>query len=61
MAFTGKRAFIRGNQPSVVADAIAMRTTRTGMVHVKANELQEGALMRTADLCRRGALENSMQ
>lgn len=50
VTFTAEGAFLRGNQPTVVADACATRPIRTGVVNVSAEVLHEGALATIADL-----------
>lgn len=42
--------FLRGNQPTVVADACATRPIRTDAVYVPAEMLHEAALATIADL-----------
>ena len=50
VTFTAEGAFLRGNQPTVVADACATRAIRTDVVNVEAAALHEGALATIADL-----------
>lgn len=50
VTFTAEGAFLRGNQPTVVADACATRSIRTDVVNVEATSLHEGALATIADL-----------
>lgn len=50
VTFTAEGAFLRGNQPTVVADACATRPIRTDAVRVTAEALHESALAAIADL-----------
>ena len=50
VTFTAEGAFLRGNQPTVVADACATRPIRRGVVNVSTEVLHEGALATIADL-----------
>ena len=50
VTFTAEGAFLRGNQPTVVADACATRPIRRGVGNVSAEVLHEGALATIADL-----------
>lgn len=50
VTFTAEGAFLRGNQPTVAADACATRPIRTEAVDVTAEALHEGALATIADL-----------
>ena len=50
VTFTAEGAFLRGNQPTVVADACATRPIRRGVVNESAEVLHEGALATIADL-----------
>lgn len=50
VTFTAEGAFLRGNQPTVVADACATRPIRTDVVNVEATSLHKGALATIADL-----------
>lgn len=50
VTFTAEGAFLRGNQPTVAADACATRPIRTEAVDVTAETLHEGALATIADL-----------
>jgi nicotinamidase-related amidase len=50
VTFTAEGAFLRGNQPTVVADACATRPIRTDAVNVAAEALHESALAAIADL-----------
>lgn len=50
VTFTAEGAFLRGNQPTVVADACATRTICTDVVNVDAKALHEGALATIGDL-----------
>ncbi|MEU6670326.1 isochorismatase family protein [Streptomyces sp. NPDC046727] len=48
--FTAQGAFLRGNRPTVVADACATRPLRTAVAGVPAPDLHHGALATVADL-----------
>lgn len=50
VTFTAEGAFLRGNQPTVVADACATRSLRTDVADVPAEALHAGALATIADL-----------
>lgn len=50
VTFTAEGAFLRGNQPTVVANACATRPIRTDVVNAEAAALHEGALATIADL-----------
>ncbi|MEV6111749.1 cysteine hydrolase family protein [Streptomyces sp. NPDC052109] len=50
VAFTAQGAFLRGNRPTVVADACATRPLRTAVAEVAAEQLHHGALATIADL-----------
>ncbi|MBN3848834.1 cysteine hydrolase [Paraburkholderia sp. Ac-20342] len=50
VTFTAEGAFLRGNQPTVVANACATRPIRTHVVDVSAETLHESALATIADL-----------
>ncbi|MEW2140445.1 isochorismatase family protein [Streptomyces sp. NPDC005409] len=50
VAFTAEGAFLRGNQPTVVADACATRPLRTEVAALSADQLHHGALATIADL-----------
>lgn len=50
VTFTAQGAFLRGNQPTVVANACATRAIRTDVVAVSAETLHAGALATIADL-----------
>ncbi|MGJ5752706.1 nicotinamidase-related amidase [Streptomyces puniciscabiei] len=50
IAFTAQGAFLRGNRPTVVADATATRSLRTDVAEVSAEQLHHGALATIADL-----------
>ncbi len=50
VAFTAEGAFLRGNRPTVVADACATRPLRTAVAEVSAEQLHHGALATIADL-----------
>ena len=50
VTFTAEGAFLRGNEPTVVADACATRPIRTDAVDVTAETLHEAALATIADL-----------
>ncbi|WP_454692713.1 isochorismatase family protein [Achromobacter aloeverae] len=50
VTFTAEGAFLRGNQPTVAADACATRPIRTEAVDVTAEALHAGALATIADL-----------
>jgi nicotinamidase-related amidase len=50
VAFTAQGAFLRGNRPTVVADACATRPLRTAVAEVPAEQLHHGALATIADL-----------
>ncbi|MFH9083542.1 MULTISPECIES: isochorismatase family protein [unclassified Streptomyces] len=48
--FTAQGAFLRGNRPTVVADACATRPLRTPLGEVTADQLHHSALATVADL-----------
>ncbi|KOV60631.1 isochorismatase [Streptomyces sp. MMG1121] len=50
IAFTAQGAFLRGNRPTVVADATATRSLKTDVAEVSAAQLHHGALATIADL-----------
>ncbi|MFJ6367663.1 isochorismatase family protein [Streptomyces virginiae] len=50
VAFTAQGAFLRGNRPTVVADACATRPLRTAVAEVSAEQLHHSALATIADL-----------
>ncbi|MEV6833634.1 cysteine hydrolase family protein [Streptomyces sp. NPDC051133] len=50
VAFTAQGAFLRGNRPTVVADASATRTLKTAVAEVPAEQLHHGALATIDDL-----------
>jgi nicotinamidase-related amidase len=50
VAFTAAGAFLRGNRPTVVADACATRPLTSGVSEVSADQLHHGALATIADL-----------
>lgn len=50
VAFTAAGAFLRGNRPTVVADACATRPLQTPASDVSAEQLHHGALATIADL-----------
>ncbi|CAM5531448.1 isochorismatase family protein [Streptomyces avidinii] len=50
VTFTAEGAFLRGNRPTVVADACATRPLRTEVADVSAEQLHHGALATIADL-----------
>ncbi|KUN09233.1 isochorismatase [Streptomyces yokosukanensis] len=50
IAFTAQGAFLRGNRPTVVADATATRSLRTDVAEVSAAQLHHSALATVADL-----------
>jgi len=50
VAFTAQGAFLRGNRPTVVADACATRSLRTAVAEVSAEHLHHSALATVADL-----------
>ncbi|MFG2603260.1 cysteine hydrolase family protein [Streptomyces sp. NPDC048514] len=50
IAFTAQGAFLRGNRPTVVADATATRSLATDVAEVSAEQLHHGALATIADL-----------
>ncbi len=50
VAFTAEGAFLRGNRPTVVADACATRPLRTSVAEVSAEQLHHAALATIADL-----------
>ncbi|MYV79722.1 isochorismatase family protein [Streptomyces sp. SID1046] len=50
VAFTAQGAFLRGNRPTVVADACATRPLRTAVAEVSAEQLHHAALATIADL-----------
>lgn len=50
VTFTAQGAFLRGNRPTVVADACATRALRTEVAEVSAETLHAGALATIADL-----------
>ncbi|MGW2320381.1 cysteine hydrolase family protein [Streptomyces sp. NPDC001680] len=50
VAFTAQGAFLRGNRPTVVADATATRSLTTDVAEVSAEQLHHSALATIADL-----------
>ncbi|WP_225823919.1 cysteine hydrolase family protein [Streptomyces naphthomycinicus] len=50
VAFTAQGAFLRGNRPTVVADASATRPLQTSVAEVSAEALHHGALATIGDL-----------
>ncbi|MFJ9815482.1 isochorismatase family protein [Streptomyces sp. NPDC101151] len=50
VAFTAQGAFLRGNRPTVVADASATRPLRTAVAEVSAEQVHHGALATIEDL-----------
>ncbi|MEU9500019.1 cysteine hydrolase family protein [Streptomyces sp. NPDC048196] len=50
VVFTAAGAFLRGNRPTVVADACATRPLQTSVADVSAAQLHHGALATIADL-----------
>ncbi|MFJ3586015.1 isochorismatase family protein [Streptomyces sp. NPDC090127] len=50
VTFTAEGAFLRGNRPTVVADACATRPLRTAVAEVTAEQLHQGALATIGDL-----------
>ncbi|QHA04257.1 isochorismatase family protein [Streptomyces broussonetiae] len=50
VAFTAQGAFLRGNRPTVVADACATRPLATAVAGVSSDQLHHGALATIADL-----------
>ncbi|MEU3830246.1 isochorismatase family protein [Streptomyces sp. SID486] len=50
VAFTAQGAFLRGNRPTVVADASATRPLQTSVAGVSADALHHGALATIGDL-----------
>ncbi|MER5414474.1 isochorismatase family protein [Streptomyces virginiae] len=50
VAFTAQGALLRGNRPTVVADACATRPLRTAVAEVSAEQLHHAALATIADL-----------
>lgn len=50
VTFTAEGAFLRGNQPTVVADACATRPLQTVVADVSAEQLHHSALATIADL-----------
>ncbi|MFT3811964.1 MAG: isochorismatase family protein [Acidovorax sp.] len=50
VTFTAEGAFLRGNQPTVVADACATRPLATAVAGVSAEQLHHGALATIGDL-----------
>ncbi|MBL1081127.1 isochorismatase family protein [Streptomyces actinomycinicus] len=48
--FTAQGAFLRGNRPTVVADASATRPLRTAVAEVSAEQVHHGALATIEDL-----------
>ncbi|MGW4164006.1 isochorismatase family protein [Streptomyces sp. NPDC004788] len=48
--FTAQGAFLRGNRPTVVADATATRTLKSAVAEVSAERLHHGALATIDDL-----------
>ncbi|PWI12819.1 cysteine hydrolase [Streptomyces sp. Act143] len=50
VAFTAQGAFLRGNRPTVVADASATRPLRTAVAEVGAEQLHRSALATIEDL-----------
>lgn len=50
VTFTAQGAFLRGNRPTVVANACATRPLQTPLAHVPAEQLHHSALATIADL-----------
>jgi nicotinamidase-related amidase len=50
VTFTAEGAFLRGNQPTIVANACATRPLRSAVADVTAEQLHHGALATIADL-----------
>lgn len=50
VTFTAEGAFLRGNQPTIVADACATRPLRSAVAEVEAVQLHHSALATIADL-----------
>ncbi|GAA2636827.1 MULTISPECIES: isochorismatase family protein [Streptomyces] len=50
VTFSAEGAFLRGNRPTVVADACATRPLRTAVAEVSAEQLHRAALATIADL-----------
>lgn len=50
VTFTTEGAFLRGNQPTIVADACATRSLRSAVADVAAEQLHHSALATIADL-----------
>ena len=50
VAFTAQGAFLRGNRPTVVADASATRALRTAVAEVSAEQVHHSALATIGDL-----------
>ncbi|MCE4947314.1 MULTISPECIES: cysteine hydrolase family protein [Streptomyces] len=50
VTFTAQGAFLRGNRPTVVADACATRPLRTAVAEQPADQIHHGALATIADL-----------
>lgn len=50
VTFTAEGAFLRGNQPTIVADACATRPLRSAVADVEAKQLHHCALATIADL-----------
>ncbi|MER6450405.1 cysteine hydrolase [Streptomyces venezuelae] len=50
VTFTAEGAFLRGNRPTVVAEACATRPLRTAVAEVSAEQLHHAALATIADL-----------
>jgi nicotinamidase-related amidase len=50
VAFTAQGAFLRGNRPTVVADATATRPLRTAVAEVSAEQVHHSALATIEDL-----------
>ncbi|MEV6111751.1 cysteine hydrolase family protein [Streptomyces sp. NPDC052109] len=50
VTFTAQGAFLRGNRPTVVADATATRSLKTDVAEVSAEQLHHSALATIADL-----------
>ncbi|MFC7258530.1 isochorismatase family protein [Streptomyces lutosisoli] len=50
VAFTAQGAFLRGNRPTVVADACATRPLRTAVAEVSAEQVHHSALATIEDL-----------
>ena len=50
VAFTAQGAFLRGNRPTVVADASATRSLRTAVAEVSAEQVHHSALATIEDL-----------